>query len=80
MLGRIEQDPLQIQPVGVLDLSPLGDRHPRAAQALGQLIANALKLAQIEQSRLRGAHAARGIQAAQPIGGHEGVGELPLQA
>jgi hypothetical protein len=55
MLGGIEQDLLQIQPVGLLDLRALGDGHPRTAQSLGQLVAHALELTQVKQPRIRAA-------------------------
>ena len=52
VLGRIQKHPLQGYALGHLDLGTLGNRDPRRVQALGQLVPDALKLAQGEHPRV----------------------------
>ena len=55
-----------------------GDRQPRLAQPLGQLVADDLELPQVKQPGMAGGHRRQG-QPAHREGGHERVGELTLQ-
>jgi hypothetical protein len=79
VLGRIEQDLFQIDPVGLLELSAFGDRHPSFAQALGELIADALELPEVEEPRIGGVLATGLTEAAHRVGGNEGVRQLTLE-
>ena len=65
---------------GLLDLGALGDRGARVAEPLGQLVADPLELAEIEQPRLAARRIAAECQAAHLRSGHERVGELTLEA
>ena len=51
MLRGLQQHPLELNPAGGLSVGSLGDRHPRGAQALGQVVADALELSEVEQPR-----------------------------
>jgi hypothetical protein len=80
MLGRIEEDLLEIEPVGLLNLGPLGDRHPRTAQPFGQLVPDTLELAKVEQPGVWSPGGGAGMKPTQAIGGDEGLGELAFEA
>jgi hypothetical protein len=51
VLRGLQQHPLQLDPAGGLRVGALGDRHPRGPQALGQVVADALELSEVEQPR-----------------------------
>ncbi len=51
--GRVGQHPPQQLPVGGLDLGPLGERDAGAGHPLGELVAQPLQLAEVEDARLR---------------------------
>jgi hypothetical protein len=74
----IEQHALQRQSLLGLLIGPLGNRHPGAVKALGELVADQLEVAEVEHPGL-GVHGLRLIEAAHRVSGHEGVGELSLQ-
>ena len=78
MLARLEQHLLQPHAVGRLDVGALGDRHPRGAQALGQLVAYLLELSEAEQPRLTVA-LGRTIEPTHAVGGDERVAQLALE-
>jgi hypothetical protein len=77
--GRVQQHALEGQPLLSLLVGLLGDPHARGVEALGQLVARHLQLSQIEHPRL--GEPGRGLrEPAHRVGGHEGVGQLALQA
>jgi len=75
----LEQHPLEQHPVCGLYLGTLGNRHPGRPQALGQLVAHALELAEPEQSRLA-PMLWRLIETTHPVCGHECLRQLALEA
>ena len=78
MLGRVEQHELQRQALARLLVGTPADRDPGVSEPLGQLVAHAFELAEVEQPGLGDGWG--GLrQAAHRVGGDEGVGELPLQ-
>ena len=78
MLRRLEQHALEIQPVGLLCIRALRDRDARGAQALRELVPDALQLAEIEQAGVATA-GARLVEPAHSGGGHERIGQLALE-
>ena len=64
--------------IALLELGALGDRRTRAAQAPGQIVAEALQLAQAQQPRA-GAAGHRPFRVGARIGGEEGGGQLALE-
>ena len=78
MLARLAQHALQVQPVGGLQLGAPADRDPRRQQPVDELVADQLELAEVKQPRLAVA-LVRAREPAGRIGGHERLGELPLE-
>jgi len=79
VLGRLEQHPLQADAVGLLEVGLAGDRDASGVQALGQLVARLLQLAEAEDPR-SGPRALRGrLQPAHRKRGDERVGQLTLE-
>jgi hypothetical protein len=76
--ARLEQHPLQSEPLLRLLVGALRDPHPGAVHALGELVANCLELSQVEQPGL-GGHGNGLREPAHRKGGHERVGQLALQ-
>jgi hypothetical protein len=78
MLAGLQQHALQQYAVGVLNLGAPGDRDPRRAQALGELVSHPLELIEVEQA-WPPALGARELDAAEAVGGQKGIGELALE-
>jgi hypothetical protein len=74
----IEKHPFEQEPIGGLNLGALGDRHSRGPKALGQFVAHALELAQVEQPWL-GMSPVKVLEPSHRICGHERVGQLALE-
>jgi hypothetical protein len=79
VLPGIEEHSLERHAMGGLDLRALGDRQPGGAEALDEFVANALEFAEAKHPGLTGSPVGK-VEAAHVIGGHKGVGELPLEA
>ena len=78
MPGRVKEHPLELEAVGCLDVGALGDRHPRPAQPVGQLVTNLLELSEVEQPRIGAAGTGAVLETTHRVGGQEGLRELML--
>jgi hypothetical protein len=81
VLRGLQQHPLELDTAGGLRVSSLGNRHPGGAQAFGQIVADALELAEIEQPRRGSGYRVNLGEATHAVGErrHEGFRELALE-
>ena len=78
VLRGLHQHALEIQAVGGLYLSALGDRHSRGADALGKLVANPFQLAEVKHSGIARRSDQGLVQPTDRIRRDEGVRQLSL--
>jgi hypothetical protein len=76
--GRLQKHPLEQYAFAGLHVGARGDCQARSAQALGELIANALELTQVEHARFPG-DAGATLEPAHPVRGHEGFRQITLE-
>jgi hypothetical protein len=74
----VEPHALEQHAVALLEVRPLGDRGAGAVQALGEVVAQALQLAEAEQARAA-ATGDRPVGVRPRVGGEEGGGQLALE-
>jgi hypothetical protein len=79
VLGRVKQDPLEIETVGGLHLCALRDRHARGVEALRELVADPFQIAEIEQPRVAPWIGGSLVESSHRVGGDERIGQLALQ-
>ncbi len=79
MRARLQQHPLQLQPVGSLLVGPLRDPDACSQQPLGEIVANLLQLADLQQSRLRALLRVGELEPPHRVRSDERIGELTLE-
>jgi hypothetical protein len=80
MFGGFQQHVLETQPVRGLHLCAVGNRQARGTKSFREVIAHALQLAEIEQSRVAPRLGGTVMESSHRVGGDECVGELPLES
>jgi hypothetical protein len=79
ILPGLEQHALQAHACGLLSLGALTNQGPGRMQALGQVVAYQLELAEVKQPRSERAHRRLGVEATQRDGGQKRVGKLAFE-